>query len=254
MTVLITGASSGLGKDFVYELSKQGHNLILVARDKEKLEKIKKELNTNVEILQMDLSVEKNLYKLFDKYQGKIDFLINNAGFGACGKFTELDLDNELNMIDLNIKAYHILTKLFLQDFKKKNKGIILNVASSAAFQPGPLMATYYATKSYVYNLTMAIYEELRREKSNIKIHVLCPGPVKTHFNDRAKVDFAIKGLESDKVVKYTLKKISQNKTIIIVGLLMKIGTFLNRLAPRKIVLKIIYNIQKRKTITKKTS
>ena len=251
MKVLITGASSGLGKDFAYKLSNLGYDLVLVARNKENLEKIKSELKTNVEIEMLDLGIEENVYKLYEKYQGQIDFLINNAGFGACGKFTELDLNNELDMIDLNIKTYHILTKLFLQDFIKKDSGRILNVASSAAFQPGPLMATYYATKSYVYNLTMAIYEELRKEKSKVKIHILCPGPVKTHFNDRAKVDFAIKGLESDKVVDYTLKKIFKGKTIIIVGRLMRIGVFINRFAPRKLVLKVIYKIQKRKIISK---
>lgn len=248
MKVLITGASSGLGKDFAYELSKQGHDLVLVAREKQNLINLKKELNTNVEIESMDLSKEENVYSLYEKYKGQIDFLINNAGFGACGEFTKLNLDNELNMIDLNVKTYHILTKLFLQDFKEENRGTLLNVASSAAFQPGPLMATYYATKAYVYNLTMAIYEELRKNKSNIKIHVLCPGPVNTHFNDRAKVEFAIKGLSSKEVVKHTLKKISKGKTIIIEGKLMQVGVFMNRLAPRKLILKIMYNIQKRKT------
>ena len=158
MIALITGASSGLGADFAKELSKEGYDLILVARSKEKLEKIAKELKSNVEIEVMDLSVKENVYKLYSKYKGKVDLLINNAGFGAFGKFVDSDLDNELNMIDLNIVTYHVLTKLFLQDFVKKDKGQILNVASSAAFEPGPLMSTYYATKSYVYNLSMGIY------------------------------------------------------------------------------------------------
>ena len=130
MIVLITGASSGLGADFAKELSKEGYDLILVARSKEKLEKIAKELKSNIEIEAMDLSVKENVYKLYSKYKGKVDLLINNAGFGAFGKFVDSDLDNELNMIDLNIVTYHILTKLFLQDFVKKDKGQILNVAS----------------------------------------------------------------------------------------------------------------------------
>ena len=150
MIALITGASNGIGKDFAKELSKRGYDLILVARSKDKLEELKKELKTHIEIEIMDLSIKENVYKLYEKYQGKIDLLINNAGFGAFGKFSETTLENELNMIDLNITAYHILTKLFLQDFVKKDNGTILNVASSAAFEPGPLMATYYATKSYV--------------------------------------------------------------------------------------------------------
>ena len=248
MKALITGASNGMGKDFAIKLSEEGYDLVIVARNLDKLESLRDKLKTNVEIEAMDLSIKENAFKLYEKYKGQIDLLINNAGFGACGLFIKTDIDNELNMIDLNVNAYHILTKLFLKDFVSKNSGKILNVASSAAFEPGPLMATYYATKSYVYNLTMAIYEELRREKSNVHVSVLCPGPVDTGFNERAKVKFAVKSLTSDYVVKYTLKKLKKNKLIIIPGLKMKIGVFLNRLAPRKLVLKVIYNIQERKT------
>ena len=249
MIVLITGASSGLGADFAKELSKEGYDLILVARSKEKLEKIAKELKSNVEIEVMDLSVKENVYKLYSKYKGKVDLLINNAGFGAFGKFVDSDLDNELNMIDLNIVTYHILTKLFLQDFVKKDKGQILNVASSAAFEPGPLMSTYYATKSYVYNLSMGIYEELRRDKSNVKINILCPGPVDTGFNERAHVKFRVKSLQSKDVVKYTLKCMKKNKLIIIPGFTIKLGVFANRLFSRKFIVKCTYKIQKLKTL-----
>lgn len=248
MKALITGASNGMGADFARELSLSGYDLVLVARDKDKLDNIKKELKTNVEIEVMDLSIEENLFKLHDKYSGKIDLLINNAGFGAFGNFFETDLNNELNMIDLNLKAYHILTKLFLIDFVKDNKGKILNVASGAAFQPGPLMDTYYATKSYVYTLSMGIYEELRRIKSNVHISILCPGPVNTGFNDRAKVKFSVKGLRSIDVVKYTLKKLDKNKLIIVPGIKMKIGAFGNRILSRKAIIKITYNIQKAKS------
>ncbi|MBQ6285121.1 MAG: SDR family oxidoreductase [Bacilli bacterium] len=249
MKILITGASSGMGADFARELSNNDNELILVARSKEKLENLKKELDCKAELEVMDLSVEENVYKLYSKYKNKIDFLINNAGFGAYGKFYETDLDNELNMIDLNIKTYHILTKLFLQDFVKKDSGHILNVASSAAFEPGPLMSTYYATKSYVYNLTLGIYEELIRDNSSVKIHVLCPGPVDTGFNDRAKVKFGVKSLSSKDVVKYTLKMINKNKTIIIPGFMMKLGIFGTRFVSRKGITKITYNIQKSKSL-----
>ena len=249
MIVLITGASSGLGADFAKELSKEGYDLILVARSKEKLEKIAKELKSNIEIEAMDLSVKENVYKLYSKYKGKVDLLINNAGFGAFGKFVDSDLDNELNMIDLNIVTYHILTKLFLQDFVKKDKGQILNVASSAAFEPGPLMSTYYATKSYVYNLSMGIYEELRRDKSNVKINILCPGPVDTGFNERAHVKFRVKSLQSKDVVKYTLKCMKKNKLIIIPGFTIKLGVFANRLFSRKFIVKCTYKIQKSKIL-----
>ena len=170
MKVLITGASSGFGKDFAIKLSKLGYDIVAVARSKDKLEDLKEKVKTNLEIEVMDLSKQENLYKLHEKYQGKIDLLINNAGFGECGRFDKTDMDKELNMIDLNVTSLHILTNLFYTEFVKKNKGQILNVASIAAFQPGPLMATYYASKAYVYNLTMALYEENRRNKGNVKL------------------------------------------------------------------------------------
>lgn len=247
MTALITGASGGLGFEFAKELSNLGYDLILVARNKEKLENIKKELKTNIEIYSMDLSIEKNIYSLYEKTKGKVDLLINNAGFGLFGEFYKTSLEEELNMIDLNIKTYHILTKLFLKDMIKNNNGRILNVASLASFQPGPLMATYYATKSYVYNLTMAIYEELKATKSNVKISILCPGPVNTGFNDRAKIKFGVKAFESNYVVKYTINKMFNNKLIIIPGFFMKITLFFNRFISRKLMLKINYKIQKLK-------
>lgn len=249
MRILITGASNGLGRDFARSLADEKNELILVARTKDKLEELMSELKCKVEIEVMDLSIEENVYKLYKKYKNKIDFLINNAGFGTYGKFYETALDNELNMIDLNIKTYHILTKLFLQDFVYRNEGRILNVASSAAFEPGPLMSTYYATKSYVYNLTLGIYEELRRERKNVNIHVLCPGPVDTGFNDRANVKFGVKSLSSDYVVRYTLKKIKKNKVIIIPGLGIKLGIFATRFISRKGIAKITYKIQKSKSL-----
>ena len=131
-----------------------------------------------------NLLEEKNLYKLYEKYSDKkIDIFINNAGFGLFGDFVQTDLDRELEMIKLNVVAYHVLTKLFLKKFVKEDRGYILNVCSSAGFLAGPKLATYYATKNYVLKLTMAIYEELRHEKSSVVISALCPGPVSTEFN-----------------------------------------------------------------------
>ena len=164
MKAIITGASSGLGKEFAKQLSKKGYDLVLVARRKERLRELKDELDTNIEIVTLDLSFPTNCVKLFKKYKKEnIDILINNAGFGVFGNFDQTPLDRELALIDINIVAVHTLTKLFLQKFKKENKGYILNVASSAAFQPGPLMSTYYASKSYVYNLKCAIYPNFSR-------------------------------------------------------------------------------------------
>jgi len=252
MKALITGASSGLGRDFAKELSNRGYDLILVARRKEKLNELKKEIKTNVEIYDYDLSVENNCYNLYRHLRDEdIDIVINNAGFGLFGKFDKVNLESELNMIDLNIRAVHILTKLFLLKLKEKDSGYILNVASSAAFMSGPLMSTYYATKGYVLKLTEAIAKELKKDKSNVKICALCPGPVDTEFNKVAGVSFSVKSLSSEKVTKYTLKKMLKGKTIIIPGIFMKIGVFLVRLVPRKIMLSVVYKIQKKKTSRK---
>ena len=150
-------------------------------------------------------------------------------------------------MIDLNIKAYHILTKLFLQDFIRKDEGYILNVCSSAGFLAGPRLNTYYATKNYITKLTLAIYEELKEQKSNVHISALCPGPVSTEFNQIAHGIFKINSLNSEKVAKYAINKMFKNKLIIVPGFSVKLGLFLNRFIPWKLSLKITYQIQKRK-------
>ncbi len=246
MKALITGASSGIGRDIAINLSKKGYDLILVARDLEKLNEVKSKLHTNVEVVSMDVSNAENCKELHEKYQN-IDILVNNAGFGDCGYFTKTSLDKELKMIDTNIVAYHVLTKLYLQDMKQKNSGKILNVASIAGFMPGPLMATYYSTKAYVVRLSEAIREELRREKSNVQISILCPGPVNTNFNKVADVQFALKGLSSEYVAKYAVDKLFKGKFYIVPGWKIKLARFGAKIAPNNLVAKICYNMQRRK-------
>ena len=223
-----------------------GYDLVIVARRKDLLEELKKELNTVIKVECLDISKQENCIKLFEQNKD-IDILINNAGFGDFGKFSETDLEKELSMIDTNIKSLHILTKLYLQEMKKKNSGYILNIASIAGFMSGPLMATYYATKNYVVSLSKAIDKELKKDKSNVKISVLCPGPVNTNFDNVANVKFSLKGLSSEYVAKYAIDKMLKGKKVIIPGKMMKLIYVGNKLAPSSISLEIAYHSQSKK-------
>ena len=246
MKALITGASSGMGRDMAKILSQKGYDLILVARDEKKLEEVKKQLKTETKIVVMDISNEENCKKIYEENED-IDILINNAGFGDCGHFEETSLDKDIQMIHTNIIAYHILTKLYLKEMIKKDSGKILNVASIAGFMPGPLMTTYYSTKNYVVRFSESIREELRRKKSKVQISILCPGPVDTNFNKVADVEFALKGLSSDYVAKYAINKFFKGKFYIVPGWKIKLARIGAKLAPASFVAKISYNMQKRK-------
>lgn len=246
MKALITGASSGMGRDMAKILSQKGYDLILVARDEKKLEEVKKQLKTETKIVVMDISNEENCKKIYEENKD-IDILINNAGFGDCGHFEETSLDKDIQMIHTNIIAYHILTKLYLKEMIKKDSGKILNVASIAGFMPGPLMTTYYSTKNYVVRFSESIREEIRRKKSKVQISILCPGPVDTNFNKVADVEFALKGLSSEYVAKYAINKFFKGKFYIVPGWKIKLARIGAKLAPASFVAKISYNMQKRK-------
>lgn len=248
MKALVTGASSGIGKEIAYYLASLGIDLIIVARNKVDLEKIKKDVNVNVKIITMDLITRDNIFKLYDMVKSDdIDILINNAGFGLFGTFDETDLSRELEMIDLNVTTYHILTKLFLKDFLKKETGYILNVCSSAGFMAGPRLSTYYATKNYITKLTLAINEELRQKKSNVSISALCPGPVNTNFNKVAHGEFAINEISPKYVAKLGIDKMFKKKMLIVPTLKMKLTLFFSRFAPLRLQLIIAYHIQGKK-------
>lgn len=247
---LVTGASSGIGRDMARELAQRGYDLILVSRDEQKLEKLKNEFNVQVTVITMDLSNSENCKNLHQKVKeefGNIDILINNAGFGEFGFFVETDLEKEINLINTNITAVHILTKLFLKDMQQANKGNILNVASIAGFLPGPLMAAYYSSKAYVLRLSESIREELIKQKSNVKISVLCPGPVETNFNNVAGVKFGLHSLTSEYVAKYTISKLLKNKFLIIPGTKIKLIAIVSKIIPNVILSKFAYISQKRK-------
>ena len=255
MKALITGASSGIGRDMARILAKRGYDLVLIARREEELKRLAEELGreneVNVDFVSMDLSVEENCVELHEKVKD-IDLLINNAGFGDCGYFWETDLEKELKMIDTNVIAYHILMKLYLKDMKQKNEGKILNVASIAGFMPGPLMATYYATKSYIVRLSEAVREELKKEKSNIKISILCPGPVDTNFDKVANVKFKLRQANSMEVAEYAVKKLEKGKFYIVPGIDVKFAKIGAKLFPANLVSKVTYMVQKRKIYGKK--
>ena len=250
MKALITGASSGIGLDMARYLATKGFELILVARNKEKLEEIQEHLPTKVTIIVADLSNEqrvKELYVLAKKEN--IDILINNAGLGDFGFLTDTDINKDLELINTNIKAVHILTKYLARDMESRDTDTyILNVASSAAFQPGPLMSTYYATKSYVYQLTEALYYEEKKKKKKVHVSVLCPGPVETNFNNVAGVNFAVKPLKSTYVARYAIDQMFKKKMLIIPGFKMKCAKFFGRFVSDKYLLRMIYRIQKKKT------
>jgi len=222
-----------------------GAELILVARNSALLESLKEELGGKPTVISLDLSIPENCHKLYEMTKTEdIDILINNAGFGTYGESSEVPLETELNMIDLNIKAVHILTKLFLKSFEEKNRGYIMNVASIAGFLSGPLMSAYYATKGYVVKFSTALFEELRQKKSGVHISVLCPGPVDTEFNRRAGVKFMINGHRSRFVAEYAIKKMFKKKLIITPGLMVKLGVILQRFVPTKLLLRICYMLQ----------
>lgn len=248
MQALITGASSGIGRDMARILSNRGIDLILVARRRDRLEALKQELPTNVTILCADLEDEQACFDLHKQVRAEnIDILINNAGFGVFGTFEESELKRELSMLHVNIRAVHILTKLFLRDFQKRNKGYILNVASSAAFLPGPLLASYYASKAYVLRLTQAIQEELRHSGSQVYVGAFCPGPVSTEFDRVADVKFSINNISSKRAATFALHQMFARQPVIVPGLKMKVARALCKLTPDKLLVRVAYHLQKRK-------
>ncbi len=246
MTALITGASSGIGREMARCLGRFGIRLVISGRNRENLEELRQEIGEKqVKIITADIASKDEcirLYREASKYS--IDILINNAGFGLFGKFAETDLDRELEMIDVNIKAVHILTKLFLKDMVKRNRGYILNVASSAGFLPGPLMSTYYATKNYVVRLTEAVHEELRSMGSRVYIGAFCPGPVDTNFNKTAGVKFAVKGISAGYAAVYAITKMMDREMIIVPTAVMKTGLTAARFVPDAALVRVTRFIQ----------
>ncbi len=249
MKALITGASSGIGREMARYLAEMGWDLIIASRSTDKLNALKDELSSvSVRVITIDLSREQDAYDLYEHLRDeKIDFLINNAGFGAFGEFSEVPLETEMKLIHTNVCSLHILTKLYLGDMLSRDSGMILNVGSMAGFTAGPKLSSYYASKNYVVRLTEAIHEELRRKKSSVKISVLCPGPVDTNFNNVADVDFSMKGLDPRDVARYAIDMTFKGKMIIIPGKLMKVAKFFEHFLSEKALTRASYDVQSKK-------
>lgn len=248
MKALVTGASSGIGRDMARYLASLGYTVYAVGRDERKLSDLKNELGEKIQVIIKDLSIKENAISLYEELKMEnIDLVVNNAGFGVFGEFADTDLEREISLINTNITAVHILTKLFLKDMLRENKGKILNVASIAGFAPGPLMGAYYASKAYVLRLTESVYEELKKKKSDVTISTLCPGPVDTNFNNIANVKFSIKALPSEYVAKYGIDKALKGKLIIVPGIIPKLCRFFSKITPDKLSMKVIYANQTKK-------
>lgn len=245
---LVTGAGSGIGKAIALRLADMGYDLVLCGRRKERLIEIKDKLcGVSVKIQCGDLSDKNFVLKLFEENKD-VTVLVNNAGKGVFGKLDETDLEKELEMINVNIVAMHILTKKYLKLFKEQNSGYILNIASSASFFPGPLFSSYYASKAYTARLSSAVFEELRRDRSNVKICYVCPGPVDTEFSDVAGVHFSVRPVTADFVAKQSLNALFKGKRCVTPSFIIKCTKLLSKIIPERISQKIVYTIQKKKT------
>lgn len=251
--VLITGASSGIGYELAKLFSDDGYNLILVARSLSNLKKVKEELNRSnidIQILNLDLSKTGECDKLINFIESNnlcVEVLVNNAGIGSFGQFSDIKWEVEENLININIKAGTKITKYFLSKFIERKSGGILNVASTAAFAAGPKMATYYGSKSYVLNLTEAIHEEVKG--LGVKVSCLCPGPVRTSFQEKAGIQKSEKAkkylMEAEEVARIAYKDFKKGKVIIIPGFKNKLLVLANKFLPRVISRKIILKTNK---------
>jgi short-subunit dehydrogenase len=240
---LVTGASAGLGVEFARQLSKRGHRLVLAARRRERLDALAKELG-KARAVSIDLSKKDSAAKLLADLEANgetVDLLVNNAGFGLIGRFAELDPGRERQMIDLNVGTLTDLCRAVAPQMIARKSGAILNVASTAAFQPGPKMAVYFATKAFVLSLTEALHEELKPHGVNVSC--LCPGPTRTEFGDVAGFGgngmFDKVAMEAPEVVEAGLDGLDSNQAVVIPGIINKVGAFSGRFAPRSVVRKI---------------
>lgn len=253
-TVLITGASGGIGEEFAKLFASKGSDLVLAARSGDKLARLAESLRdrhkVRVEPLAIDLSTADSAPRVaafLDERTIAVDVLINNAGYGTFGAFAECDLAPELGQIQLNITTLTHLTRLLLPAMIRRGRGRILNVASTAAFQPGPMMAVYYASKAYVVSFSEALANEL--QGTGVTVSCLCPGPTRTGFNERAKLGngglLAKKSvmMEASDVARRGYQGLMKGKRLIIPGLLNKVLAHSTRLGSRGLSASVVRRI-----------
>ena len=244
MTALVIGSSKGIGKEIAIQLSYFGYDLILVSRKRDDIFDIEKRVRKGctIEFYPFDLSKEEECYKLlsFMDRRDDIEAFVHCAGFGDIGEIRKTDLKKEVEMIKLNDISCLILTKSILLRFLEKNRGRVLLVASAASFGVAPYMGVYYATKSFVYSLAHSYYRELKDEKSKVTISVLCPGPVKTSFQERANCKTAKDALDPSKVAHYTVKKFMKGRFEIVFGYKMKAAHVISHILPKKWISKLL--------------
>ncbi len=255
-TALITGASSGIGEQLAFHFAKDHINLILVARSEGKLHALAQHLHSEyhveVWVIRKDLERIEAVDELYQEIKGlgiQVDFLVNNAGFGLYGSFLETDVEQEMQMVNLNVKTLTYMTKLFVRDMEKRQAGKILNVASIAAFQPGPLMAVYYATKAYVLSFSEALENELRNH--GITVTALCPGPTQTDFGNRANLGesklFQHGVMDVKTVAKLGYEQFISGKRIVIPGFKYRLLVSLIRFFPRRLITDFVRKIQEKR-------
>ena len=255
-TALITGASSGIGLELAKIHASKGGNLVLVARSTDKLENLKNEIEqqfgSQVIIIAKDLSKQEAPKEVYDQLQQEsinVDYLFNNAGFGDYGFFHETDWDKEAQMIDLNVRTLTHFTKLFIKDMVNKKSGKIMNVASTASFQPGPLMSVYYATKHYVLAFSEGIANELKG--TGVTVTALCPGPTASGFQNAAAMNDSklVKGVKmpsSREVAEYGYRSLEKGKVVAIHGFMNKMMAESSRFMPRSIVRSVVRKVQEK--------
>ena len=246
MVAVVTGASSGIGREIARALSARGYELILVGRNEKELRRTAGLLDGPSEIRALDLTKKESRDSLIEEFAGA-DILVNNAGFGIFGDFLENEEGSAEKLVETNVIAMEHLFRGFLRNMEKRGRGRILNVASIAGFLPGPLMASYYASKAYVVRLSEGVREEMRAKKSKVTLSLLCPGPVDTSFSDRAGVRFGLKGMSATKVASYCVPRFLKGRFYLFPDWRTRLVRPFLHILPASALAKVAIRIQRKK-------